>query len=139
MPFATKYKQFIGSEVHAIKSRLKIKNVYRISSYEYSDGTKKLFTPTESSLVFLLEIKDKKLFCLKLSEVEPKIFFQWMKAFFKSGLSDDDFTNSKHLNELLVKSELHNTKIPFRSYKMDGIKKIEEVNFKKEVLKSYYK
>ena len=60
-------------------------------------------------------------------------------VFFKNGLSDDDFDNSKHLNELLIKSELHNTKIPFRSYKMEGIKKIEEVNFKKEVLKSYYK
>lgn len=139
MPNATKYKQFIGSESHAIKSRLKIKNVYRISSYEYLDGTKKLFTPTESSLILLLEIKDKKLFCLKISEVEPKIFFQWVKSFFKSGLNDDDFNNTKHLNELLVKSELNNTKIPFRSYKMEGIKKIDEINFKKEVLKSYYK
>lgn len=139
MPFSTKYKQFIGSETHAIKSRLKIKNVYRIASYEYSDGTKKLFTPNESSLIFLLEIKDKKLFCLKISEVDPKIFFQWMQAFFKKGLSDDMINDSKHLNELLIKSELHNTKIPFRSYKMEGIKKIEEVNFKKEVLKSYYK
>lgn len=139
MPFSTKYTQFIDKEIHAIKSRLKIKNVYRIASYEYKDGTKKTFTPTQSSLVLILEIKDKKLFCLKISEVDPKIFFQWISKFLKNGMLDANFDNYVHLSELLVRSQLPNTKIPFRTYNLDGIKKIDEVNFKKEVLKSYYK
>jgi hypothetical protein len=138
MPFTLRYNALINSEESVTKSKIKAHNVYRIESYKYADGTTKSLLGTKSALIFVLEIKDRKVLCLKISEVDPKKFFQSLKLHFNRGLSEEKFNNSKRLNEILVKSKIINKKIPFRSYNLDGMKKIDEIYFKKEVLKSYY-
>lgn len=137
MPFTLRYKDLIESEQSVTKSKIKAHDVYRIDSYKYADGTTKTLLGTKSALIFVLEIKDKKVFCLKISEVEPKKFFQSLKLYFNRALTEEKFDNAKRLHEVLVKSKIINKKIPFRTYNLDGIKKVEEIYFKKEVLKSY--
>ena len=138
MPFTLRYKQFIESEESVSKSKIKPHNVYRIDSYTYADGTTKTLIGNESALIFVLEIKERKILCLKISEVEPKKFFMQLKLYFNRSLNEEKFNNSKRLSEILIRSKITNKKIPFRTYNLDGFKKIEEISFNKEILKSYY-
>ena len=88
MANATLYKRFIKKQVPAVKTSLKTRNIYKIESYEYVDGTKKNFRGPEASLVFLVGISpDKKLSVVKFSEVVPDKFFRWLKGLFKPSVT----------------------------------------------------
>lgn len=154
MSFALQYKSLIESEKRASKSSLITRNVYRISSYEFTDGDQKSLTGQNSSLIFLIGIYDKKLICLKISEVRPDIFFKWLKTIQLKDLTAQKIDESKSLNELIILDSPTGNKIfdgyvkgksiynikpsPYRTYKLEGVKYIQEVNFKKDVLKSFY-
>jgi hypothetical protein len=138
MPFTLRYREFIESEETSTKSKIKPHNVYRIDSYTYADGTTKKLIGKESTLIFVLEILEGKVLCLKISEVEPKKFFTALKLYFNRGLNEEKFNKAKRLSEILVRSKITNNQIPFRTYNLDGLKKIQEIYFNKEVLKSYY-
>lgn len=88
MANANLYKKFIKKQVPAVKTSLKTRNIYKIESYEYVDGTKKTFRGPDASLVFLVGISpDKKLSVVKFSEVVPDRFFRWLKTMFKSSVT----------------------------------------------------
>ena len=88
MANANLYKKYIKKQVPAVKTSLKTRNIYKIESYEYVDGTKKNFRGPEASLVFLVGISpDKKLSCVKFSEVVPDKFFAWLKGLFRPSVS----------------------------------------------------
>ena len=61
MSFTLQYKPLIESEKRASKTTLVPRNVYRISSYEFSDGEQKSLTGQNSSLIFLIGIYEKKI------------------------------------------------------------------------------
>ena len=138
MPFILRYADLIDSEEAVTKSKIRAHNVYRIESYKYADGTLKTLSGTKSALIFVLEIKDKKVLCLKISEVMPKKFFEALKLYFNRGLTEEKFNQTRRLYEVLTRSKIINKKIPFRTYNLDGLKKVDEIYFKKEVIKSYY-
>jgi hypothetical protein len=138
MPFTLRYNQFIESENSVTKSKIKEHNVYKIESYTYADGTTKTLIGSESALIFVLEVLDGKVSCLKISEVEPKKFFMALRVFFNRSLTEERFNNAKRLSEILLRTNIKMQKIPFRTYNLNGFKKIQEVSFNKEVLKSYY-
>lgn len=88
MANANLYKKFIKKQVPAVKTSLKTRNIYKIESYEYVDGTKRNFRGPDASLVFLIGISpDKKLSVVKFSEVVPDRFFRWLKTMFKSSVT----------------------------------------------------
>lgn len=88
MTNANLYKKYIKKQVPAVKTSLKTRNIYKIESYQYVDGTKKIFRGPDASLVFLIGISpDKKLSCIKFSEVVPTRFFRWLKTMFKSSVT----------------------------------------------------
>ena len=64
MSFTLQYKPLIESEKRASKTTLIPRNVYRISSYEFSDGERKSLTGQYWSLIFLVGIYEKKLVSL---------------------------------------------------------------------------
>lgn len=154
MPFTLQYKPLIESEKRASKTSLRPRNVYRISSYEYADGEQRSLTGQKSSLIFLIGIYDKKLISLKLSEIKPDIFFKWLKTIQLKNLTNQQIDESKSLEELVILDSKTGNKIfdgyvkgksiynrkpsPYRTYNLDGIKYIQEVNFKKDILKSFY-
>lgn len=154
MPFALQYKSLIESEKRASKSSLIPRNVYRISSYEYADGEQKSLAGAKSSLIFLIGIYERKLISLKISEIRPDIFFKWLKTIQLKGLTEQKINESKSLDELIILDNKTGNKIfdgyvkgkpiynmkpsPYRTYNLDGIKYIQEVNFKKDILKSFY-
>jgi len=143
MANANLYKKYIKKQVPAIKTNLKTRNIYKIESYEYVDGTKKIFRGPDASLVFLIGISpDKKLSVIKFSEVIPDRFFRWLKTMFKSSVTckqikkaigNDEFetlllsdtmkggaTFSKLKSDTLYKTDPS----AFRTYTLKGIKSI---------------
>ena len=154
MPFTLLYKPLIEREERVSKSNLFPRNIYRISSYEYKDGKTKSLAGIKSSLVFLVGIFEKKLICLKISEVKPDKFFQWLKTIEQTGLTNEDFDKAEKLEDLLILDNRAGSKIfegyiknkpiynlkpsPYRTYNLDGIKYIQQVHIKKDILKSFY-
>ena len=155
MPFALQYKNLIESETKLSKSQIKPRNIYRILVYEYADGDKKSLSGPKATLVFVIGIFEKQLFCLKISEIKPDKFFKWLKKVFKTTLTDEDIDKAEHLMEVLVLGDKSGKKIyssyvkpspiakgvinPYRTYNLSGITIVQEVKIKKELLKQYYK
>jgi hypothetical protein len=154
MPFSAQYKPFIETEEAVSKSRVLPRNIYKISSYKYIDGTQKTLSGIETAYVFVLGIYDKKLSCIKISEIKPEKFFKWLKPSFKKGLTEDIINESQKLAELLIltdkpgkkmvnllqQSSLYNANPnPYRTYTISGIKQITEIRIKKDILKKYSK
>ena len=63
MSFVLQYKNLIESEVKLSKSQIKPRNIYRILVYEYADGERKSLAGAKSTLVFVVGIFEKQLFC----------------------------------------------------------------------------
>jgi hypothetical protein len=156
MPFTLQYKPFIESEESIGKTLLKPRNIYRINSYKYADGTSKSFSTSDSALVFLIGITpDKRLLCLKISEIKPEIFFRWFKKIFIKSLNEEEVNKAESLDELLIFDNRDGRKLfsqfvkpsslytqepcPYRTYTIKGIKNIEMVNLKKSAILKYYK
>jgi hypothetical protein len=153
MSFALQYNQLILSSDRVAKSLIQPKNIYKITSYKYVDGTTKILAGTDTSIVFVTGISpDRKIVTgIKITLVRPDIFFNWLRKLFQKGLTEESFKDNLELSELLIKSDkqgkaLFNSFIkgstlyrqsesPYRTYTMAGIKNIEKVFFKTELLK----
>ena len=91
MGLANLYNKFIKNESIAAKSKLIPRKIYKITSYEYIDGKLVNYSGNKSAIVFLIGITpDKMLHCLKISEVQPIKFFNWLKLNMKKGLEYDE-------------------------------------------------
>ena len=157
MPFALQYTPFIESETSVSKTLVLPRNIYRINSYKYSDGKQKTLSGTSSTLVFVIgKTPDKKLSCIKISDIKPERFFKWLTKLYIKGLTEEKWTKAEKLEDLIIEADMKGNKIfnsfvkpdaviygdnpnLYRTYNLTGIKQIEEVKFKKDVLKSYYR
>jgi hypothetical protein len=151
MSFSRLYLPFIESEYKIGKGMVRPRNIYKIQSYEYKDGSVKAMTGINSSYVFVIGIYNNQLTCVKISEVSPNIFKLWFKDLFKRGLKEEQINEAKELSEMLhkgtrsggsffssyVKSEsIYKGKTPtYRTYLLENIKQIKAVNLKKEFIK----
>jgi hypothetical protein len=82
------------------------------------------------------------------------VFFNWLHKLFIKGLTEESFKDNMELSELLIKSDKQGKVIfnsfikgstlyrqaesPYRTYTMIGIKNIESVFFKTDLLKKAY-
>jgi hypothetical protein len=156
MSFSSEYKKFIQSEQSVSKTLVRPRNIYRINSYKYSDGTTKSLTGQESSLVFVLGITpDKKLVCIKFSLIKPDTFFRWLKKLFIKDLNEEVIKETLKLENLLILSDRGGKKLfssfvkthpiynkepdVYRTYNLSGIKSVEEITLKPDILLKYYK
>jgi hypothetical protein len=151
MSYTLQYNKFIESETGISKTNLRPRNLYRINSYKYKDGTKKTLAGVESAIVFIFGKTNDKFFAIKLNDIRPEKFFMW----FKNLLNDKNINwdTIERMEDAIVISDLqgksiHNRYIlssdiykleptPYRTYNIKGIGNIEEIKFKKDILKSY--
>jgi hypothetical protein len=155
MAFSLQYKPLILSEESVSKSQILPRNIYKITSYEYVDGTTKTLSGIKTAFVFVIGITtDKKLTCIKISDIKPEKFFEWLKPIFRKGLTDADFATEQKLGQLLILCDRQGSKIfnqfvksntiykkdpsAYRTYNISGIKQIQEIRIKPDILKSYY-
>jgi hypothetical protein len=155
MPFSARYLPFIDTEEAVAKTLVRPRNIYKIISYEYIDGKTKTLTGPKTSYVFVLGIFEKKLNCIKISEVRPERFFDWFKTIFRKSLTEEKLMEAERLEDLIILGDRQGNKLfnsyvkgkqiynqnpcPYRTYNLDGIKQISEIKFKKEILKEHYK
>jgi hypothetical protein len=155
MPFVQQYNNIIESEKKVSKSLVKPRNIYKITSYQYVDGTKKSLSGPETAIIFVFGIYDKKFIGLKITEIKPEDFFKWLKKLFLANLTEEVISESKKLEELLVindkagsgiyESYVKNKRIGstnkelYRTYNITGVKQISEVIIKKDYIKKYIK
>ena len=127
-------------------------NLYRVSSYEYSDGEARSLSGANSSIIFVFGIYEKKINCLKLNEVKTDKFKSWLQSILKQGLKSEDIDSMKSLDELIIQSDRAGNKLfeskikgkpiyindprPYRTYTIDGLKFIQEIKLKKDFIKS---
>lgn len=153
MPFIQEYKKITDTEKNVSKTLITPCNIYKINSYQYSDGATKSLSGNETALIFVFGIHDKKLNALKISMVKPEDFFKWLKKLFKSGVTEEAFNNFEKLEEILVLGDKSGSKIYegyiknkkignvnesiYRTYNLSGVKQVEEINIKKDYIKKF--
>ena len=154
MPFSLQYRPFIEKEDPISKVLVRPKNIYKIVYYQYADGVAKTLSGPKTAYVFVIGIYDKKLVCLKISEIRPDKFFLWLKSIFQKTLTNERIDESDRLDEITIRSDrtgstLFNRYVkgkaivtqginPYRTYNMDGIRQISEVIINKDTLKEYF-
>lgn len=148
MSYAPQYKLLILKETQTPKNKIIPRKVYKIVTYQYRDGSLKTLTGTKTSYVFLLGITpDRVLNCIKISEVQPIKFFNWLKLQLVPNIDYDQIVqkiNSNELHEIVNKDTRIGTKIfqklkpnqiynqqpgSYRTYFLSKVKAIEEVTF----------
>jgi hypothetical protein len=156
MNYNLRYKEYIDTESRIAKTQIEPMNIYRISSYKTIEGDIQSKGGNQSDLVFVIGTfptpqKDRKINCLKISEIRPDKFMMWLKKLVDKRKVDETDTII-HLNELLIKSDntgkliferfikpssiVYNLKDSiYRTYNTNGIRYIQEVFLKKEKLK----
>lgn len=153
MQFIQDYKKITTTESKVSKALIAPCNIYKISSYQYSDGATKSLSGNETALVFVFGIHEKKLNALKISMVKPEEFFKWLKKLFKNGITEESFEKFEKLEEILVLGDKSGSKIYegyiknkkignvnesiYRTYNLSGVKQVEEVNIDKEYIKKF--
>jgi hypothetical protein len=154
MPFSLQYKPFIEKEDPISKILLRPKNIYKIVYYQYADGVAQTLSGPKTAYVFVIGIYDKKLICLKISEMRPDKFFLWLKTLFQKSLTNEKIDESKRLDEITIRSDRNGNAIfsryvkgkailtqgknPYRTYNIDGIRQISEITISKDTLKEYF-
>ena len=153
MPFGNQYKPFVADEVSVSKSLIRPRNIYKITSYVYSDGTQKNLSGNETAYVFVLGLTtDKKISCVKMSEMKPDKFFRWLKPLFRKGITEKKWQEAEKLNELLIVADKTGSKLfnqyvktnniysanpnSYRTYSLQGIKQVQEVKLRTDFLKT---
>ena len=151
MPYSLQYKPLIISESSVSKTMIKPRNIYKINSYKYSDGTTRSLGGVETSIVFVIGISPTKVVsCLKLSLIKPEKFFEWLKRLLRAGLSEDEIKNAESLEDIITFDNRDGKKIfnqfvkgsniyrqtppTYRTYLLKNIKNIEELTIRKDIL-----
>jgi hypothetical protein len=153
MPYASQYMQYVEAEVPVSRTLVRPRNIYRIKNYTDVDGKSHSYTGNKSAIVFVIGIAEKKLWCVRLTDVRPVQFWNWMKPMLKKNLVIND--KVKRLEDILVTDTKNGKKIfenfvktkqiynlepnVFRTYNLNGVNLIEELKFDLNFLKSYFK
>jgi hypothetical protein len=140
-----------GKRTQAQVVKMNPQNFYRISRYEYSDGDTKTLAGRDASLIFVIGVYEDKINCIKLNEVRPEIFMDWIPTLLKSSIKSEDIDNVEKFSDIVINSDgsgnrLFESKIkqnkiykqeprPYRTYNLDGLKYIQQINLKKEIIK----
>lgn len=155
MPFTQQYQKLFKSESSVGKTAIKPRNIYRINSYEYaSDGKTRSLSGNKAAIVFCIGIYQKKLTCIKITNINPTKFLPWLKTILKKGLKAENFDKALTLDELCINADMkgnslfnsaikgkpiYNTNEPtYRTYNISGIKSIEQIQIDPNVLKDIY-
>lgn len=144
MGFAQQYSKYFESEIQIAKNKLQTRNFYKISSYQYANGEKGTFSGPTATLIFLIAISsDRKLHCVKISEIRPEKFFAWFKRLIKPSVTCEQIKqhyDNQDFEKILIEdttkgsavfSKVKNDAIykenpsAFRTYNMDGVKQIK--------------
>ena len=151
MNYAPQYRGYIDIGDRVSKTDIKPYGIYKISTYKYADGDRQTLRGTEETLIFVTGIYQKKVSALKLSNIQPIKFLNWLKRV----VGVNSYTEGKkRIDELKTPFDIGGTRIydsyirnnkdfvakgaAYRTYNLDGIQYATEVFLNEKTLKQYY-
>ena len=151
MNYAPQYRGYIDMGDRISKTDIKPYGIYKISTYKYADGDRQTLRGTEETLIFVTGIYQRKVSAIKLSNVEPIKFLNWLKRV----VGVNSYTEGKkRIDELKAPFDSGGTRIydsyirnnkdfvakgaAYRTYNLDGIQYATEVFLNERTLKQYY-
>lgn len=153
MPYASQYMQYVEAEIPVSRTLIRPRNIYKIQNYRDVEGKTHSYHGNNSAIVFVLGIADKKVWAVRMTDIRPVFFWNWMKPMFRPGLIIND--KIKRLEDMLIKDTRNGKKIfenhvktkqiynlkpeVFRTYELAGVNTISELKFDLNFLKSYFK
>ena len=151
MNYAPQYRGYIDMGDRISKTDIKPYGIYKISTYKYADGDRQTLRGTEETLIFVTGIYQRKVSAIKLSNVEPIKFLNWLKRV----VGVNSYTEGKkRIDELKTPFDMGGTRIydsyirnnkdfvakgaAYRTYNLDGIQYATEVFLNERTLRQYY-
>ena len=151
MNYAPQYRGYIDVGSRISKTDIRPYGIYKISTYKYADGDRQTLRGTEETLIFVTGIYQRKVSAIKLSNVQPIKFLNWLKRI----VGVNSYTEGKkRIDELktpfdnggnrIYDSYIRNNKdfvakgAAYRTYNLDGIQYATEVFLNEKTLKQYY-
>ena len=151
MNYAPQYRGYIDVGSRISKTDIKPYGIYKISTYKYADGDSQTLRGTEETLIFVTGIYHRKVSAIKLSNVQPIKFLNWLKKV----VGVNSYTEGKkRIDELKTPFDIGGNRIydsyirnnkdfvakgaAYRTYNLDGIQYATEVFLNERTLRQYY-
>jgi hypothetical protein len=148
---ASKYRGLLDSGNRVSKTDIKPYGIYKISTYKYVDEGRQTLKGNDETLIFVTGVYQRKVSALKLSNIPPVPFLNWLKKVvgtnsYKEGM--------KRIDELKAPFDIGGNRIydsyiknnkdfvakgaAYRTYNLDGIQYATEMFLNEKTLKQYY-
>ena len=151
MNYAPQYRGYIDVGSRISKTDIRPYGIYKISTYKYADGDSQTLKGTEETLIFVTGIYQRKVSAIKLSNIQPIKFLNWLKRV----VGVNSYTEGKkRIDELKTPFDIGGNRIydsyiknnsefvakgaAYRTYNLDGIQYATEVFLNEKTLKQYY-
>lgn len=151
MNYAQQYRGYLDSGNRVSKTDIAPYGIYKISTYKYTDDGRQTLKGPEETLVFVTGIYQRKVSALKLSNIQPLKFIQWLKKV----VGVNSYTEGmKRVSELKQPFDIGGNRIyethiknnvdfvakgaAYRTYNLDGIQYATEMFLNEKTLKQYY-
>ena len=151
MNYAPQYRGYLDKGERISKQQITPYGIYKISTYKYADDGRQVLKGDEETLIFVTGIYQRKVSALKLSNIQPLKFIQWLKRVVGTNSYKEGMTR---INELkppfdvggnrIYDSYIRNNKdfvakgAAYRTYNLDGIQYATEMFLNEKTLKQYY-
>jgi hypothetical protein len=151
MSYTRQYKSFLKPEKRVSRSQIKPRNIYRITTYTGGEPITK--SGEDARYVFVIGIVDGKVHCIKLNEIKPLDFTNFINKLRDKRIpigSDQMLmlllkkfsVDGKALFESYIKndSKIYSPKLGnYRTYLLDSIQNVYEIRFEEDFLRELFK
>jgi hypothetical protein len=151
MSYTRQYKSFLKPEKRISRSQIKPRNIYRITTYTGGDPVTK--SGEDARYVFVIGIVDGKAHCIKLNEIKPLDFTNFINKLRDKRIpigSDQMLmlllkkfsVDGKSLFESYIKndSKIYSSKLGnYRTYLLESIQNVYEIRFEEDFLRELFK
>ena len=151
MNYAPQYRGYLDKGERISKQQIAPYGIYKISTYKYADDGRQVLRGEEETLIFVTGIYQRKVSALKLSNIQPLKFIQWLRKVvgtnsYKEGMIrvDELKTPFDVGGNRIYDSYIKNNKdfvakgAAYRTYNLDGIQYATEMFLNEKTLKQYY-
>ena len=148
---ASKYRGVLDSGSRVSKTDIRPYGIYKISTYKYVDEGRKTLKGVDETLIFVTGVYQRKVSALKLSNIPPVPFLNWLKKVvgtnsYREGMKriDELKTPFDIGGNRIYDSYIRNNKdfvakgAAYRTYNLDGIQHATEMFLNEKTLKQYY-
>lgn len=148
---ASKYRGLLDSGNRVSKTDIRPYGIYKISTYKYVDEGRQTLRGNDETLIFVTGVYQRKVSALKLSNIPPVPFLNWLKKVV--GLNSYN-EGMKRIDELKAPFDIGGNRIydsyiknnrdfvakgaAYRTYNLDGIQYATEMFLNEKTLKQYY-